>query len=144
MTVPFNQGGQGTYLFGEVGGTPASFDSSIMTVTIRRTVTQVSVPATYGNPVVEPSAGDPSYEMTIEWLGDPSDAASFHNLLEDSSTDDFFVEFDILFQDGSASSTNKRRTGEIFVGNLETGSKVNTVWQQTQTFPIRNYALSDS
>jgi len=139
MSTPFNQGGQGEYIFGDSATPTTVFDTDIMHVSIKVNRDAVTKPATYGNPVIEDRPGSIKREMQIEYLGDPTDAASFFNLLHAQVDADGYVYFDVKFQDGTVSATNPRYTGRIFVNEVVIGAAVNELWESTVTYPIVDY-----
>lgn len=144
MATPFNQGGQGTYIFGSDATPTDEFNDHLINVQIHTTRANQTKPATYGAPVVEDHPGDLQREMMIEFLGDPSDAGSFWSLLYSKLDDDGYIYFDVVFADGPVTAQNKRHKGQIVVNDFTIGSPVNTIWQQSVTYPIVNYTTEDA
>lgn len=145
MATPFQQAGKGTYIFGDAATPTLVYDDDLINVTINTSRSTVTRPATYGKPVVEQFASDVSRTLTLEYLGDPTTAASFWNTLKTGiDSDDGGLYFDIKFQDGPTSVTNPRYTGRAMVTELQIGSAVNTIWQASVSYPIVDYTESIS
>lgn len=144
MATPFNQAGQGTYNFGESATPTTGFSNDLVNVQIKTTRESVTKPATYGNNVIEERPGATQREITIEYLGDPSAADSFWSLLFDQIEDNGLLYFDVLFQDGAASATNKRHRGAAFVNDVTIGAPVNGIWQESVTYPVIEYSVTEA
>lgn len=140
----FNQAGQGQYTFGNSATPVTAYNDELIQVSIRTTRENVTRPATYGKPVVEQYAGNATHEMTIEYLGDPTDAGSFWSALYTAIEADGSLYFDVVFQDGPVSATNPRYTGRAMVNDFTIGAPVNEIWQQSVTYPVVDLEKSNT
>lgn len=131
----------GIFTFGNSATPSAVFTSEIMSFQIKIMKGTVTVPATFGNNVEKQLPTVKSREATIEYLGDPSSAASFwtqiYNAIESTTG---LLYFTAKFSDAATSSTNKRYVGSLVVTEFTVGAKINEVWQSSVTFPVYDYA----
>lgn len=140
MAIP-NVQRAGVITFGNAATPAAILSSEIVNVSFKISRSTTEKPATYGNPDISSVAGGVSREVTIEYLGDPSNATSFWSVLKSQiGTDDGLLYGTAKFSTAATSPTNKRYVFSCLVTEVMVGAKVNEIWGSSVTFPVVDYA----
>lgn len=118
-----------------LGGTDYSDEISSLVINIQRAV--VEIPATFGNAQVGKKAGQRMATLTINFLGDPKDAAGvIEELYTAYLTDSSELTFSANLTTGSTSASNPEWSGTIVVSDLDIGGTVGEHYEQSKTYDI--------
>jgi hypothetical protein len=144
MATPYVQRG-GIVTFGNSATPSATFSTEVANVSFKVSRPTTEKMPTYGDTSITQVAGGVAREVTIEYLGDPSNLTSFWAQMKtaiDSNTGELYGT--VQYETGARSTTNKRYVFTCLVTELMIGAKVNEIWGSSVTFPVTAYAEQTS
>lgn len=105
-------------------------------MTIRRTRSAVTVPATLGNIIEHEKAGTLKEVLELEFFSAMTAGLLWAKLYTALGTNSAEVAFTGRLNDGAQGPNNPTFSGSIVILGLDTGADVGALRQQTQTYPI--------